>query len=212
VVFDPDLRLLPPELDGERWLDVACGTGRTSRELARRGAAVVGVDLSSEMIALARSASDADVHEAISYVPADVARPQAWWDGRPFDGAVCEMAIMDIDDLAGTLAAVALVLRAEGQFVASLIHPCFPGNDAGLSSWPPNDDYFSEGWWSSPEHNPEGVRIRVGSNHRTLSSILNALIETGLRLERVVEPQGPVPTLLVVACRRFRRRQPSLSE
>jgi hypothetical protein len=83
-----------------------------------------------------------------------------------------------------------------------LVHPCFPGNEAGLSSWPPERDYFAEGFWSSSRHNPDGVRIRVGSNHRTVSTYINAAIDAGLVLERVIEPPGPVPMLLILACRR----------
>jgi hypothetical protein len=41
------------------------------------------------------------------------------------------------------------------------------------------------------------VRIRVGASHRTLSTYLNALIDAGFSLERVVEPPAPVPTFLL---------------
>lgn len=43
----------------ERILDIGCGTGGHSLEWARRGIASVGVDLSSDMIAIARSKSEA---------------------------------------------------------------------------------------------------------------------------------------------------------
>ncbi|MBO0687492.1 MAG: class I SAM-dependent methyltransferase, partial [Candidatus Dormibacteraeota bacterium] len=189
------------DLAGERWLDVACGAGRASRELARRGASVIGVDISSELLARARDASSATTPEDITYVIGDVTEPAGWWDGAPFDGAICETALMDIDDLDGTLAAVAQVLRSGGRFLASLVNPCFPGNEAGLSSWPPENGYQAEGFWTSPDHNPNGVRLRVGSNHRTLSTYLNAVLDAGLRLERVWEPAADVPTLLVLASR-----------
>jgi SAM-dependent methyltransferase len=149
-------------------LDVACGSKRTSRELARRGASVVGVDLSARLIELARASHlDAD---AGTYLVADVARTAEWWDGVSFDGAVCEMAFMDVDDVAGTLSAVAETLGPGAPFVVSMVHPCFPGNDAGLSSSPPDEGYTAEGFWASDRHNPEGVRLRVGSDHRMLST------------------------------------------
>jgi hypothetical protein len=85
------------------------------------------------------------------------------------------------------------------------VHPCFPGNEIGLSSWPPDGSYFHEGWWTSPHHNPDGVRIRVGSSHRTVSTYLNTLIAAGFALERVTEPPAPVPTILLVRCRRTRQ-------
>jgi hypothetical protein len=83
-----------------------------------------------------------------------------------------------------------------------MVHPCFPGNEAGLSSWPPETSYFNEGRWTSPDHNPAGVRIRVGSSHRTMSSYLNSLIEAGFALERIVEPPAPMPMILLLGCRR----------
>src|SRR5262249_47385521 len=123
-----------------------------------------------------------------------VTRYPAWWDGRPFGGCTCELALMDIDDLTGTLSAVRAVLRPGGWFVASVVHPCFPGSERGRSSWPPGQGDESEGWWTSPDHNPAGVRIGVGATHRKLSTVLNALLAAGLEAERFVEPTAPVPS------------------
>ena len=189
---------LLPAVAGARVLDLACGQGRMSRYLARLGADVLGVDVSAAMLGKARAAGPA----GITYLRADVTGDPAWWDGRPFDGCTCELALMDIDDLAGALATVAAVLRPGGWFVASIVHPCFPGNGRGQSSWPPGGGYEREGWWTSPGHNPEGVRIRVGATHRKLSTVLNALRDAGLEAERFAEPPAPVPTYLLWRCRR----------
>ena len=143
-VTDPAVGLIPDRLDGERWLDVACGAGRTSRELARRGAEVVAVDVSGRLIEAAAVEENAQPL-GIGYRRADITRPDEWWDGRAFDGAVCEMALMDIDDLEGTIATVALVLRSAGRFCISMVHPCCPRTEAGLSSWPPELGYQAEG-------------------------------------------------------------------
>jgi len=189
--------LLPP-VTGERVLDIACGQGRMSRYLSRLGAEVVGVDISAAMLAKARATGPDD----ITYVLADVTRHPAWWDGRRFDGCTCELALMDIDDLAATLSTVTTVLRSGGWFVASIVHPCFPGSERGLSSWPPGEGYEREGWWTSPDHNPEGVRIRMGGSHRKLSTFLNALLDAGLQAECFVEPPAAVPLYLLWRCRR----------
>jgi len=106
---------------------------------------------------------------------------------------------MDIDDLAGTLSTVTTVLRPGGWFVASIVHPCFLGSERGRSSWPPGEGYEREGWWTSPEHNPDGVRIRVGATHRKLSTVLNALLEAGLDAERFAEPPAAVSGVPAVA-------------
>ena len=73
---------VPP---GASILDVGCGTGRHSVELARRGYAVTGLDLSSEMLARAAgAAAAAGVH--VEWIRADAAR---FSFPEPFDGAVC---------------------------------------------------------------------------------------------------------------------------
>jgi 2-polyprenyl-3-methyl-5-hydroxy-6-metoxy-1,4-benzoquinol methylase len=189
--------LLPASITGRRVLDVACGHGRASRGLARLGASVTGVDLSAELIAHARALETADPL-GVTYHVAAVGDRDQWWDGIPFDGAVCEMALMDIDDLDGTVGAVAATARPGAWFIISMVHPCFPGNESGLSSWPPSGSYFDEGWWTSAGHNPDGVRIRVGSSHRTLSTYLNTVIAAGFTVERVIEPPAPVPMILLL--------------
>lgn len=188
---------LLPVVTGRRALDIACGQGRMSRYLASSGADVTGADISAVMLGKARAAGPED----ITYICADVTAHPAWWDGRPFDGCTCELALMDIDDLPGTLSTVT-VLRPGGWFAASIVHPCFPGSERGRSSWPPGQGYESEGWWTSPDHDPDGVRIRVGATHRKLSTVLNALLGAGLQAERFIEPPAPVPTYLLWRCRR----------
>ena len=189
---------LLPAVPGDRVLDIACGQGRMSRYLARLGADVTGIDISAAMLGKARAAGPQD----ITYIHADVTGHLAWWDGRAFDGCTCELALMDIDDLAGTLSTVTAVLRPGGWFAASIVHPCFPGNERSRGSWPPGQGYESEGWWTAPDHNPDGIRIRVGATHRKLSTFLNALLDAGLDAERFAEPTAPVPTFLLWRCRR----------
>ncbi|MFE6224854.1 class I SAM-dependent methyltransferase [Streptomyces sp. NPDC057854] len=74
------------DVTGRTVLDVACGTGFYSRELKRRGAAdVLGVDISSEMIAAARAIEDRDPL-GVRYEVGDVAE-LARFD-EPFDLAL----------------------------------------------------------------------------------------------------------------------------
>jgi len=66
-------------------LDVGCGTGRHSVELAKRGYVVSGLDLSSEMLSRAKDAADAaGVH--VEWIRSDATRFS--FPGK-FDAAIC---------------------------------------------------------------------------------------------------------------------------
>ena len=53
---------LPADLTGKRLLDAGCGTGALAVEAALRGAAVVAVDVSGQLIAIARERAPAEVN------------------------------------------------------------------------------------------------------------------------------------------------------
>jgi 2-polyprenyl-3-methyl-5-hydroxy-6-metoxy-1,4-benzoquinol methylase len=192
---------LPDDLSAQRVLDMACGLGDLSRVLADRGASVTAVDLSAKMLGHGRR-EETQRPRGIRYLVGDVTTSD-WWDGEPFDGVVCSMALMDIDDLDAAMDTAAEVLRPRGWFNFSLLHPCFPGLRNGaseqLSSWPPERGYTAEGWWTT---GGDGVRGRVGAHHRMLSSYLNAAVRAGFELEQFAEAAAHVPRFLIVGCRR----------
>lgn len=170
-----------------RVLDLACGHGRISRELARRGARVMGADFSGALIEKARAAEEV-APLGVTYEQADATSP-IMLTGQVFDAVTCNYGLSDIDALDAVLATVARVLRPGGVFVFSILHPCFPGWDEDApSAWPPGGGYYEEGWWLARN---SGFRGKVGSNFRMLSTYLNALVDRGFTIDRVDEPQPP---------------------
>jgi ubiquinone/menaquinone biosynthesis C-methylase UbiE len=195
-------------------LDLACGHGRLARELARLGSRVVGIDLSDRLLELARRAERQD-HLGVQYVLGDAASPRVL-EGRSFDLVVSSFGLSDIDDLEGAVATVARLLRPDGCFVFSILHPCFPGSPPAVSAaWPPGAGYFREGWWTS-EASLSTLRQKVGANHRTMSTYVNSLTRHGLTIEEFAEPEEgdgwagsaqlrePVPVYLAIRCRASR--------
>jgi SAM-dependent methyltransferase len=63
------------ESGGNRVLDAGCGTGRVAIELAQRGFSVVGVDLDSDMLSVARAKAP-----RIRWIHADLAEASAHLD------------------------------------------------------------------------------------------------------------------------------------
>ena len=68
----------------------------------------------------------------ITYHVADAAHLEMLEEGT-FDLVVCDMALMDIENAAGAIQEVALMLQPKGRFVASLSHPCF--DKVNTSGW-----------------------------------------------------------------------------
>jgi len=67
------LGLLGP-VAGLHVLDVACGHGRITRELARRGAGVVGIDISGNLISKARRSSRVTRSAFVTSMPTQLRR------------------------------------------------------------------------------------------------------------------------------------------
>jgi ubiquinone/menaquinone biosynthesis C-methylase UbiE len=190
---DACLLRLVPSLKGKDVLDVACGQGLASRALADAGARrVVGVDNSEQMIELARGHVTRPSDAPLSFVR-DNAETLTTIGDATFDGATCQLGLMDIPDLASTLRAVRRVLKPRVWFTFVIGHPCFLVPDSTpvtVTNQRPRiaiTGYFDERFWRST--NPHGVR-RVGNYHRTLSTYLNALTHCGFSLDAVEEPEA----------------------
>lgn len=116
-------KLLRPALR-ERLLDIACGNGLTSRRLASAGTNVTAFDGSAAMIDLARQHSGPP---NIDYRVVDATHREALLGlgVGGYDGALCNMALMDIADIEPLMDGLAELLKPGGRFVFSVVHPCF---------------------------------------------------------------------------------------
>ena len=101
---------------GARLLDVPCGNGRHSIELARRGYRVTGIDLSQEFLAAARAELDADwrVGDMRALSADGSLEPSA------FDGAFCfgnSFGYLDCEGAAAYLSSLAAALKPGAKLV-----------------------------------------------------------------------------------------------
>ena len=97
---------------GERVLDLGCGTGHLTHEIAETGADVVGLDRSAEMIETAR-----ETYPDGRFVRGD-ARTFAFEE--PFDAVFSNAALHWIPEQDAVLASVSDGLKPGGRFVAEL--------------------------------------------------------------------------------------------
>lgn len=105
------LKHLPAACDAA--LDIGCGTGTFARLLAGRARRVVALDLSPQMIAVARQRS-----QQFPNIRYEVADALAWeWDGEPFDCAV-SIAMLHHVPAEEMLATMAGLLHPGGTLAA----------------------------------------------------------------------------------------------
>ena len=138
---DFHLQLIAPSVEklltiqpGEQVLDIACGNGAFSRRLADLGACILGFDFSAPFIECAVGLSDG-YGDRIEYRVIDATdRTQLLGLGESkYDGAVANMALMDMSDISILAECLPRLLRPGGRFVFSIMHPCFNNNAVRLS-------------------------------------------------------------------------------
>ena len=103
------LEWLAPQ-KGERILDLGCGTGQLSSEIAASGAEVVGVDRSQEMITEARNKFPA--------LHFEVCDARSLTYENEFDAVFSNAALHWIPEAEPVVAGIARALKAGGRFVA----------------------------------------------------------------------------------------------
>ena len=122
-VHDRLVAALDPQ-PGERWLDLATGTGEVALRAARAGAEVTALDISERLLGQAREKPDGD---AVDWVLGDVQR-------LPFEAGSFDFVSSSFGVIFGPDAEA--VARELGRV-------CRTGGRLGLTTWAPDDQFDS---------------------------------------------------------------------
>jgi ubiquinone/menaquinone biosynthesis C-methylase UbiE len=101
------------DFSGKKVLDNGCGTGWLGEMLQKRGANVIGIDISNTL--LEEASKHIQTIKASSY--------KLPFDGQSFDYVVSFMVIHILDDLTKVLKEVHRVLKQNGKFYIGIVHP-----------------------------------------------------------------------------------------
>jgi SAM-dependent methyltransferase len=175
-------------VDGRLVLEVGCGAAQCARWLRSQGAQVVGVDLSLRQLHHSRRIDG----ETSIIVPVACATATALpCADSSFDLACSAFgALPFLLDIGAALQEVARVLRADGRFVFSVVHPVrrmLPDDptERGLTvarSYFDRTPYVESGEDGEPSY---------VEPHHTLGDWVAAIVGAGLTLEELIEPQWP---------------------
>jgi SAM-dependent methyltransferase len=180
---DAFLPLVPDA--GRLTLDVGCGEGRVSRDLAGLGHRVVGVDSSPTMIAAA-------VPHPGSGSPVALADAAV----LPFGAAVADcvvafMSLQDVDQMEAALAEFARVLATGGRLVMAITHPVNTGGrfeevEGGRTRFILEESWF-ERRATSDTCERDGLTMTFHSEHRPIQAYTDALVAAGFLIEALRE-------------------------
>lgn len=171
------LSQLAPSLAGQAVLDLGCGDGRHAGLLSQRGARVVGVDVSREMISLAHQ----EPRNARSTVFAVECGASLAHRDATFDVVFTRMVLHYIPSVPDTVTEIARVLRRGGILVASVEHPVSDFARAG------RNDYHRQ---QSVRRDVYGGRLTLEFLSHRLSDYWTRAFLAAFRLVAITEDPG----------------------
>lgn len=157
-------------------LDIGCGEGWLSRELAEKGVEVTGVDVVPELIDRAKKAGGANFTVA-SYE--EIAAGKV--DLR-VDVAVANFALIGEESVEGVIQRAPLMLSDRGALIVQTLHPVVAGGDQ------PYVDGWRRGSWAGFS---DDFTDPAPWYFRTIESWVSLIIAGGMNLVELREPLHP---------------------
>jgi len=197
-IIDPALWYFLGDVSGLFVLDAGCGNGYLTRALATRGAYAVGVDYSKAFIEYCKKI-EAETNLGCKFYRLSITDMNDF-ESKSFDVIVSNIVMVDILEYKTAFKEIARVLKDDGRFIWSNVHPVF-GRSAGAidvrlpKDSPRNesrylkmiDRYFDSGgeliaWMSKP----------TWQFNRTFEEYSKALKDAGFVISEILEPR-PTP-------------------
>jgi ubiquinone/menaquinone biosynthesis C-methylase UbiE len=181
---------LLPEVKGMAVLDLGCGAGELCRRIQAMGAMqTIGVDISANMLELAKK----DIPAGVTFQ--QKAMEDLDFGKETFDLVVSSLAFHYVADLPKLLEKIYIILKPSGWLLFSTEHPVLTSSQGIHHGWV-KDASGHKLCWPVDRYSEEGKREShwfiegVIKYHRTVSTIINSLINTGFTIKAVMEPTG----------------------
>lgn len=168
IIMPNILRIINP-VRGKKILDLACGQGFFSEAMMDKGANIVGVDISRELIDIAKNRFKNKMSGGDSFIvsPADKIISAGVGEST-CDSAMCILAAQNIKEFDVAIKEVSKGLKPKGKFVIVLNHPCF--------RVPKSSDWHFDAEGGGPEGDPSYTIIngkKTGRYGRVIYSYMS---------------------------------------
>ena len=184
----PALFSMMPDLKDKAVLDLGCGFGEHCKRFVESGAKkVIGIDISEKMLEIAKIENADPKITYINMPMEDISKLN-----EKFDVVVSSLAFHYVEDFSGVVKNIYDLLNEKGIFLFSQENPlctCFSGGNRWTKDENGNKLYINlSNYGVEGERESTWFVDNVKKYHRTFSSIINTLIETGFTVEKMVEP------------------------
>ena len=177
------------DVKGKMILDLGCGEGGYSRELAKKGGKVTGIDCAENAIKYCETRANEENLKGTYFIrnSSDL----CGIEDESFDLVLASMMLMDCEDFEGTVKEIRRVLKPSGKLFASVCHPCFHTSGGigrqgtGLDKKVVVTNYYHPREWEATL--PSG-KFKVVWRHRTIEDYVKTFIKCGLTITDLSEP------------------------
>lgn len=166
VILPNVLRLLDLK-PGVKVLDLACGPGFFSKEFIKKGAKVIGVDISGEFIEIARQSAQGGEF----YVSSADKLP--FIKSGSMDTVVIVLALQNIEETGATLKECSRVLKDGGTLSLVLNHPVFRNPKVTSWGWDPSAGSGQVPLTGSTNSPHRGLGRATGTQYRRVDEYLS---------------------------------------
>ena len=189
LTLRPMILKMAGNVRGQNVLDIGCGDGRYSELFARSGANVIATDLAAPQIEMAQ---EKHAHQNIRYSVGDVSAA----DAAPgsMDLVLANMVVPSIgsvESLDKLFAQARKMLRPDGRFIVSVLHPLILSPNQDDYDRPVNFDpsnYFNEGSpYRSEAKTNAGNTMVFNESHFSLTKLSELMRKNGFLVKSMVE-------------------------
>lgn len=190
LVEIPNFRKLIPNVKEKKILDLGCGYGENDKYCRGLGAKeILGIDISEHMIKIAeKNNTDENIKYKVMAME-DISKIK-----EKFDIVISSLAFHYVKDYEKLIKDIYNLLNDNGILIFSIDHPLRIASK--FEPWMKKNYTEINGKWFLlvSDYNREGIRekewngVMVKKYHRNFSSLINGLVNSGFKIDKILEP------------------------